>query len=87
MRPKLFKGIKSPRKAFNQGQLCPLHSQNSDDQLHSDNFKCEIIFSRTLRDMFVGIALAPSDETDTVDFFFFWIVGTFGLINLREQLV
>jgi len=42
---------------------------------------------RILRDMFVGTTLAPSDKTDTLNFFFFRFVGTFGLIDLGEHQI
>jgi hypothetical protein len=35
--------------------------------------------------MFVGIALASSDETDAMNFFFFRVVGTFALIDLGKH--
>ena len=37
--------------------------------------------------MFVGTALASSYETDALNFFFFRLVGTFGLIDLSEHLI
>jgi hypothetical protein len=83
----LFRSHSVTAISIKQWKLFPSHSQNDDHRLLADDFKEKMRYQRVLvlKNMFVGIAFASSDDANTLNFFFLGIVRILGLIDLGEQ--